>query len=58
MIGKCKCCNRIKSSIEKRARNTAYVDDKSNYSKICEDCAKRDYEYFAELWADYYSGCL
>lgn len=58
MIGKCKYCNKIKWSIKKRERNTAYVDTKANYLKACKDCQKRDDEYFAERWAEYYSGCL
>jgi hypothetical protein len=58
MLGKCKCCRQFKWSVKTRARNTAYVDDENNYLKSCLECAERDYEYFKELWADYYSGCL
>jgi len=38
--------------------NTAYVDDKNNYSIGCKFCQQESYEYYQELWNDYYGSRL
>ncbi len=43
---------------KKYRMNTAYVDDKMNYAIGCKYCQKDSYEYYAELWADYYGSRL
>ncbi|HID0767990.1 TPA: hypothetical protein ACXDAZ_002519 [Clostridium botulinum] len=35
--------------------NTAYCGKWSNYDFMCLDCHKESYDYYKELWNDYYS---
>jgi len=37
--------------------NTAYVDDKMNYSFGCKYCQEESYAYWQERWDEYCSGC-
>lgn len=39
-------------------QNTRYQNDRSNWVFLCEDCAKMNSEYWAEMWSEYYSGRL
>lgn len=57
-LKKCPCCNKWSYTVEMRARNTQYVDDESNYLTSCAVCYGDDCEYYAERWAEYYSGLL
>lgn len=38
--------------------NSAYLDDKLNYSIGCKYCQQESYEYYQELWADYWNSRL
>lgn len=44
--------------VKKYRRNTAYVDDKKNYSYGCRLCEEEDWIYMQEMWDDYYSSRL
>ena len=35
--------------------NTAYLEEESNYSVGCKHCQKECFDYYEELWNDYYS---
>jgi RNA polymerase subunit RPABC4/transcription elongation factor Spt4 len=38
---------------------TAYADPEANRSvPLCPPCGEEHREYWAGMWADYYSGCL
>lgn len=39
-------------------QNTKYVEEESNWNTLCEECQKETDEYWADMWSDYYSGCL
>lgn len=39
-------------------QNTQYNDERSNYNTLCEEHQVEVDEHWAEMWADYYSGCL
>lgn len=39
-------------------RNTAYHDDELNWSNACESCQEIEFEQYAEMWREYYAGCL
>lgn len=58
MIGFCKCCKKFRLSIKKRRRNTAYVNEESNWLTACKECQQEDDEYNRERWAEYYSGLM
>jgi hypothetical protein len=55
--GKCPCCKRLKFNNRKRRLNTKYVNDESNWLTSCGECYEETYQYYADLWADYYAGC-
>lgn len=38
--------------------NTAYVEDELNYSVGCKYCQQESYEYYQELWDDYWGSRL
>ena len=38
--------------------NTAYVEYEANYSIGCKYCQQDSYEYYQELWNDYYGSRL
>jgi len=54
----CPCCLDMRYTVEKRRLNTQYGDDESNWLKSCIECYAERVEYYAERWAEYYSGCL
>lgn len=54
----CPCCEREMSDVEKRHRNTAYQNEESNWLESCGECFEQDYEFFQELWDDYYGSRL
>ena len=56
MLGYCPCCGRyFRWPVTTERRNTAYCKEANNYMTACQDCHKDDYEYYAELWNDYYN---
>lgn len=54
----CTMCRRVSFSVKNRRLNTAYVDDELNFQCSCEKCYDASYDYYADLWSDYYSDCL
>jgi len=52
----CPICGRKDAEIYHR--NTAYHDYWRNVAVACEYCQREEYEYYADLWADYYGGLL
>lgn len=42
----------------RQRQNTAYNDDERNWVTLCPECAKANDEHWAEMWREYYSGCL
>lgn len=42
----------------RQRQNTQYVDDERNYVHLCDECMIQNEEYWAEMWADYYSSRL
>ena len=42
----------------RRRQHTAYGDDAKNWVTMCDECATINNRQWAELWKDYYSGCL
>ena len=42
----------------RQRQNTAYADDNQNWVTLCPSCMKANAEHWADMWADYYSGCL
>ena len=61
-VGNLKCegwegpCDR--NDAERQRQNTAYCDDERNWVTLCPDCMKSNDAHWADMWADYYSGCL
>lgn len=51
---RCPCCERLRYDVKRRLRNTAFLDDELNWLDSCLDCYQDDYEYYADLWHDYY----
>jgi len=50
---KCQGCD--KEGAERRRQLTAYVDDESNYSTLCDECQDETDEYWKDMWNEYYS---
>lgn len=44
--------------VEKFRMNTAYVKEENNYGYGCKKCQKESYDYYQELWDEYYKGLL
>ena len=42
----------------KHRQNTAYHDDKRNWVFLCPRCSEANNEYWAEMWREYWRGCL
>lgn len=51
--GPCKSKNATR-----QRQNTKYVDDTQNWVTLCPDCMRANEEHWADMWADFYSGCL
>lgn len=43
---------------KKRRQRTAYVDDKSNWVFLCDDCMSVNDTYWTDMWNDYYRSVL
>ena len=55
LLGYCPCCERyFRYSVKTKRRNTAYCEEASNWLTACSNCHRDDYEYFADLWNQYY----
>jgi cytochrome c553 len=52
----CPCCQEQRFDVRKRRRNTAYVNEESNWLICCGECHESDVEDYAELWDTYYHG--
>ncbi len=55
MFGYCPQCGRYLHWPKRRRMNTAYIDDKCNYSKTCLVCYRETIAYYNEMWRDYYN---
>ena len=55
---RCPCCKQKSKHIGRRRQNTQYYNDSYNWLISCRPCFKEGEEYWAERWADYYSGLL
>ena len=53
----CKGCGEdySENEIQRRRLNTAYVNEESNWLTSCLDCFKETWDYYQELWDDFYS---
>jgi hypothetical protein len=59
LLGYCPCCGRyFRWPITTQRRNTSYCEESCNFMTACKECHKEDYEYYAELWKDYYASRL
>ena len=55
----CECGSGLRKSLERRRNNTQYHNDKENWLKpCCDSCFSESHNYYAELWTDWYKGCL
>ena len=55
LFGYCPCCNRfLRYPVTTERRNTAYVEEASNWLTACDECHNEDEAYFADLWEQYY----
>ena len=43
---------------ERYRQNTKYVNEDANYKVMCPKCREANDEYWADMWSDYWSGCL
>jgi len=55
---RCPVCGRFRRSVRRSRRSTAYCDDRLNFIVCCDDCYEREEDYWADMWSDYYSGCM
>jgi C4-type Zn-finger protein len=55
---KCPCCSQWRATVERKRRNTRYVNDELNYLTACRKCRQDDFAEFEEQWQSYYSGCM
>lgn len=54
----CPCCERDMPDVERRHRNTAYVEEELNWLESCNECFQADWEHFADMWREYYGSRL
>ena len=43
---------------QRQRQNTRYAEDEQNWVTLCPDCMKANVAYWADMWSDYYGGCL
>ena len=55
-ITRCQCCGCL--GAETHRQNTRYVNDEQNIVTLCPCCREENDQHWAEMWSDYYSGCL
>lgn len=55
-LWRCPCCKRISTNIAWRRRNSAYIDDRSNWLLSCRECHDIDTENFEADWEEYNRG--
>jgi len=55
---KCNFCGKESPDVINYHQGTAYVNDIDNYVNTCPECKIKNDEYWRDMWADYYSGCL
>ena len=54
LFGYCQCCGKWLRIVKTERRMTRYVDDVDNWLTACKECQKRDDEYWADMWEQYY----
>ena len=54
----CPHCKRKVRGVKRRRRNTQYEKDDDNFVTTCLRCFHEEEAYWAERWAEYYSGCM
>lgn len=54
----CRFCEQLRDDVKNRRRDAKYVDESLNWIGSCGECYERDCEYYAELWSDFYNGCM
>ena len=54
----CQRCEKTGNDVMRRPQNTAYVDEESNWAVLCAECQEEADEYWNDMWAEYYSGCM
>lgn len=54
----CDMCGKTGPDVKRKRQNTAYVDDEANFNSLCPPCQEEADAYWAEMWAEYYRGCL
>lgn len=52
----CQWCS--KPGAERYHQRTQYVEEERNYVTLCKKCRADNDEHWADMWSDYYSGCL
>ena len=62
LLIKCRCCLAQGATWQQAGQaspwyhmNTRYVEPEKNYSNLCDECRAEESEYWADMWADYYS---
>lgn len=54
----CPCCKKFNMDVMVRRVNTEYVDDSRNWMFSCSACYKETYDYYADMWSDYYADVM
>ena len=39
-------------------QNTRYVHDLSNWTCLCDECAKENSNHWRDMWEEYYANCM
>ncbi len=55
---KCERCRVVNDTVVRYRQRTMYHDDESNYATLCGECSEENDEYWDDMWADYYRGCM
>jgi hypothetical protein len=42
----------------RRRQDTRYVDDERNFVTLCDRCFEECEKHWAEMWEEYYAGCM
>jgi protein-arginine kinase activator protein McsA len=55
-MAKCQNCER--EDAVRYHQNTKFVDEERNWVTLCPPCAEENDEYWADMWSQYYQGCM
>jgi hypothetical protein len=57
-MAKCQYPNCEREDAVRYRQNTQFVDEESNWVTLCPPHVEDNEEYWADMWSQYYQGCM